>query len=47
MTARERHETRTYIQGRVVDVLFGNVADALVFDTGLVSSQMEALKTQG
>ena len=47
MTARKRHETYPYIHGRVIDVLLGNVADALVFDTGLVSAQIEAQKTQG
>ncbi len=47
MAACERHETRTYFQGRVIDVLFGDVADALVFDTGLVSSQKDVLETHG
>lgn len=47
MAARERHETRIYFHGGVIDVLFRDVADALVFDTGLVSLQTDARETQG
>lgn len=47
MAARKRHETRTYFLGRIIDVLFGDVADALVFDTGLVSSRSDARETHG
>ena len=46
MSTRERHEARTDVKMRIVDVFFGYIANAFIFDTASVSLQIEALDTK-